>query len=63
MTRRAEALAGLCPQPLVEISAEDARRGEVADGARVRIASGRGEMLAAASITRPGCRTRRRLDS
>lgn len=51
MTRRVPGLLELCPQPLVEISHEDAARLHVADKTLLRLASRRGEILALAQVT------------
>lgn len=51
MTRRSAPLAEVYPQPLVEVSPEDARRLTINDGDRVRVESRRGEVLARAAVT------------
>ncbi len=51
MTRRARGLSALYPQPLVEISLEDAQRLGIADGSLVRLTSRRGEIVAPAQVT------------
>ncbi|MCY1209975.1 putative formate dehydrogenase [compost metagenome] len=51
MTRRVPGLLELYPQPLVEISPEDAARLHVADKHPLRLASRRGEMQALAHVT------------
>ncbi|SPS00066.1 formate dehydrogenase subunit alpha [Cupriavidus taiwanensis] len=51
MTRRVPGLLELYPQPLVEISPEDAARLNVAHKQPVRLASRRGEMQALAQVT------------
>ena len=51
MTRRAEGLLAVYPQPLVEISPEDAAKLELNGYKTVRVKSRRGEMVAEAVIT------------
>ncbi|WP_243736747.1 molybdopterin dinucleotide binding domain-containing protein [Cupriavidus sp. L7L] len=51
MTRRVPGLLELYPQPLVEISPEDAARLHMADKQPLRLASRRGEMQALAHVT------------
>jgi formate dehydrogenase alpha subunit len=51
MTRRSPGLNVLCPHPEVEIHPADARRYGVAEGAPVRLASRRGELVARAWVT------------
>ena len=51
MTRRSPGLLALYPRTLVEINPEDAAKYDVVDGATLRIASRRGEMLAEALVT------------
>lgn len=46
LTRRAEALAAVCPEPMIEVSYEDAIRYELEDGQWVTLASRRGELRA-----------------
>ncbi|MBN2006858.1 MAG: formate dehydrogenase subunit alpha [Anaerolineae bacterium] len=50
-TRRSESLMALYPEPLVEISAEDAHRLGVVAGDKVKVASRRGEFVAKAQVT------------
>ena len=51
MTRRSPGLLALYPRTLVEINPEDAAKCDVVNGATLRIASRRGEMLAEALLT------------
>lgn len=51
MTRRSQILSELCPEPIVEVSHEDAARLEVAAGELVQLESRRGTMTATATIT------------
>jgi len=51
MTRRTSTLLRECPEPFVEVSPEDAERLAVAEGARVRVTSRRGEVDLAARVT------------
>ena len=51
MTRRSKILSELCPEPIVEVSHEDAARLEVAAGELVQLESRRGTMTATATIT------------
>lgn len=51
MTRRSHVLSELCPEPVVEVSHEDAARLNVAAGAIVQLKSRRGTMTATAAIT------------
>jgi formate dehydrogenase major subunit/formate dehydrogenase alpha subunit len=51
LTRRVRCLMAVYPETLVEVSAEDAARAGVQDGAPVRITSRRGAMLARAAVT------------
>ena len=51
MTRRSAALASLAPQPLIEISPEDANRSQVEEGQAVELSSRRGTMHAVAQVT------------
>lgn len=51
MTRRAESLNTVCPESFVELSPEDARALEIADGSEIRLQSRRGSMLARAAVT------------
>jgi formate dehydrogenase major subunit/formate dehydrogenase alpha subunit len=50
LSRRARALLEVSPDPLVEVSSEDARRLAIEDGALVRVRSRRGEMVGRAAI-------------
>jgi predicted molibdopterin-dependent oxidoreductase YjgC len=51
LTRRAKGLATVCPEPVVELSPDDAMRHGVEDGQWVALASRRGELEARACIT------------
>jgi formate dehydrogenase major subunit/formate dehydrogenase alpha subunit len=51
MTRRSQGLSAVCPQNLIELSAEDAVRLGITDKQSVRVLSRRGEMQALAAIT------------
>jgi formate dehydrogenase alpha subunit len=51
MTRRARNLNAMYPEALVEIHPIDARRAGIDDGAAVKVASRRGEIVARASVT------------
>jgi formate dehydrogenase major subunit/formate dehydrogenase alpha subunit len=51
VSRRAAGLMMAYPEPLVEISPEDAARGGLGDGQRARVRSRRGEMVARALVT------------
>ena len=51
MTRRAQGLVALYPRTLIEINPEDAAKYAVMNGATLRIASRRGEMIAEALVT------------
>jgi formate dehydrogenase alpha subunit len=51
LSRRSSALVAECSESLVEISADDAVRNGVTDGAPVRVVSRRGEVVAKALIT------------
>ena len=51
MTRRSESLTTLCPQPIVEVSHDDAARLHIADGQPIQLDSRRGTMTAIASVT------------
>jgi formate dehydrogenase major subunit/formate dehydrogenase alpha subunit len=51
MTRRSPGLTALCPEPEVELNPLDARRCGIEDGARMRLASRRGELEARAWVT------------
>ena len=51
LSRRSRALLAECPDPLVEISPEDATRLNIAPGGKVQLHSRRGQMLALAVVT------------
>lgn len=51
MTRRARGLRAVYPEALIEISPQDARHAGITDGEPVRLASRRGEIVAAAQVT------------
>jgi formate dehydrogenase major subunit len=51
LSRRSQSLLAESPEPLVEISPEDAGRLHVATGMAIRIVSRRGQMLARASVS------------
>jgi len=51
LTRRAEGLSAVCPEPVVEVSPEDANASNLHDGQWVRLTSRRGEMTGRAMIT------------
>ena len=51
MTRRSQILSKLCPEPIVEVSPEEATRLKVATGDDVQLESRRGIMTARATIT------------
>jgi predicted molibdopterin-dependent oxidoreductase YjgC len=51
LSRRSQSLLAESPEPLVEISPEDAGRLHVATGLAIRIVSRRGQMLARASVS------------
>jgi formate dehydrogenase alpha subunit len=51
ISRRAAGLLAAYPEPLVEISPEDAARAGLGDGHRARVRSRRGEMVARALVT------------
>lgn len=51
LTRRARGLVSVYPEPMVEISPEDAVRYRIEQDAVVRVSSRRGEMLATAAVT------------
>lgn len=51
LTRRAKGLAAVYPEPLVEISPEDARRQKICDMEPICIKSRRGKMIARAVVT------------
>ena len=51
LTRRAAGLAAVCPEPQVELSADDAARHHVADGQWVTVSSRRGQLRARALVT------------
>ncbi|MFO0796585.1 MAG: formate dehydrogenase subunit alpha [Gemmataceae bacterium] len=51
MTRRAEALTAACPEPVVEVSPDDAARLGLTDGAAVRLRSRRGAVVSRAVVT------------
>jgi formate dehydrogenase alpha subunit len=51
LSRRSAALLAEYPEPLVEISPEDAARLRLSDGTSVRVVSRRGEMVARAAVT------------
>ncbi|MCA9217016.1 MAG: hypothetical protein KDB27_28300, partial [Planctomycetales bacterium] len=50
-TRRASGIMAVCPDPLIEISPEDANRADVADGEWVSVKSRRGTLRARARVT------------
>lgn len=51
MTRRSVGLKAVCPEPVIEISPEDARRHNVEDGQEIHIVSRRGVLVALAAVT------------
>jgi predicted molibdopterin-dependent oxidoreductase YjgC len=51
LTRRAKGLAAVYPEPLVEISPEDARRQKIFDMEPICVKSRRGKMIARAVVT------------
>ena len=51
LTRRSAALAKAYPEPIVEVSPEDARQHGIGDGKQVRVTSRRGELIAQAAVT------------
>jgi formate dehydrogenase alpha subunit len=51
LSRRSQALLTECPEPLVEVSPDDAARCRIGPGQRMRIVSRRGQMLARAVVT------------
>lgn len=51
MTRRSRVLSELCPEPVVEVSHEDAARLAITSGAPIQLDSRRGTMTATAAIT------------
>ena len=51
MTRRASGLVAACPDPVVELSPDDAAKLGLADQQTVRVTSRRGEMVAQAVVT------------
>jgi len=51
MTRRAQVLSEVCPDNLIEISFEDARRFNISDGQSICVSSRRGQMTGLAVIT------------
>jgi formate dehydrogenase major subunit/formate dehydrogenase alpha subunit len=51
LTRRAAGLAAICPEPILELSPEDARRRSISPGDWVSVTSRRGELRARACVT------------
>jgi formate dehydrogenase alpha subunit len=51
MTRRARNLKAMYPEALIEINPKDALKAEIADGALMKVASRRGEIVAKALVT------------
>ena len=51
LTRRAVGLSAVCPEPVIEISPDDASRLSVTDGQWIKLESRRGELSAKARIT------------
>lgn len=51
MTRRSVGLNAVCPEPIIEVSPEDARRLNVEDGQQMKLISRRGILVAKAAVT------------
>jgi formate dehydrogenase alpha subunit len=51
MTRRARNLEAMYPEALIEINPKDAQRADIQDGAMMKVASRRGEIIAKAEVT------------
>lgn len=51
LTRRVPGLISLCPEPMLEVSPDDAARLAIGQGDALRVRSRRGELLARANIT------------
>lgn len=50
MTRRAKSLLKLCPEPLIHINPEDAKKYDILEGSKVKVWNSRGEVIYKAKI-------------